>query len=190
MPPVPSIAADPSRTWTIRAAKASDVPALDVLIAASARALSVGFYSEAETEAAIAHLFGVDSDLIVDGSYLVAEDGAVLLGCGGWSARQTLCGGDRFADRASSVLDPRMDAARIRAFFVAPGQARRGVGAALLAASEAAATAAGFGAATLVWTLPGVPFYTRHGYRPRPEHMLDLRGVALRVVQMDKALAR
>ena len=107
----------------IDVATTADVPALEALIAASARALSRGFYTEAETEAAITHVFGVDSDLIADGSYLVARLDGVLAGCGGWSARQTLFGGDRFAARETGRLDPAVDAARIRAFFVAPGAA-------------------------------------------------------------------
>ena len=181
--------ADPSPVRTIRRANASNIPALEVLIADSARRLSNGYYSEAETEAAIAHVFGVDSDLVADGSYLVMEEGAALLGCGGWSARRTLFGGDRFEGRAAGLLDPTVDAARIRAFFVAPDQARAGIGTALLAACEEAAIAAGFGAATLMATLPGVPFYARHGYRAQSGITLGCGGVALRFVPMDKTLA-
>ncbi len=173
-----------------RAAAAADAPALDALIAASARALGRGFYTVAQTEAAIAHVFGVDSELIADGSYLVAcgSDGG-LLGCGGWSFRPTLFGGDRYAARASGRLDPAVDAARIRAFFVAPHAARQGVGAALLAACEAAARRAGFTRATLMATLPGVPFYARHGYAAAARRTFDLGGVAVDFVPMAKALA-
>ena len=150
----------------IRPATRDEVPALERLIAASARALSEGFYSAGQIEAATRHVFGVDTNLIDDGTYLVAEgaDGA-LAGCGGWSWRRTLFGGDKFAGRDDGRLDPAIDAARIRAFFVAPGHERRGVGTALLGACEAAAARAGFGRAALMATLPGVPFYAAHGYR-------------------------
>ncbi len=173
---------------TIGVAVATDIPALETLIAASARGLGVGYYTPAETEAAITHVFGVDSDLVADGSYFVARSDGVLAGCGGWSARQTLFGGDRFAARETGRLDPAVDAARIRAFFVAPDRARAGVGRALLAACEAAATAAGFTRAALMATLPGVPFYRRHGYIAAAPTVLDLDGVAVTFVPMAKNL--
>ncbi len=173
---------------TIRPAVMADVAALEALITASAQQLSRGFYSAAEIDAAITHVFGVDSDLVADGSYLIAEDGAALLGCGGWSSRRTLFGGDRFAARQTGRLDPATDAARIRAFFVAPDQARRGVGAALLGACESAAARAGFRTTTLMATLPGVPFYARYGYTAADAVTLDLSGVAVRFVPMSKTL--
>ena len=149
----------------LRRAIVADIPTLEALIERSAAALSRGFYTDVETRAAIEHVFGVDSELIDDGTYLIAEDeGGKLLGCGGWSRRTTLFGGDRFAGRVSATLDPATDAARIRAFFVAPEAARRGVASALLAACEAAAQDAGFDRLALMATLPGVPFYTRHGF--------------------------
>ena len=153
-------------TLAIRPATPDEVPALERLIAASARALSAGFYSPSQIEAAMRHVFGVDSDLVEDGTYFVAEGSdRALAGCGGWSWRRTLFGGDKFAARDSGRLDPAIDAARIRAFFVAPGWERRGVGTALLGACEAAAARAGFARAALMATLPGVPFYAAHGYR-------------------------
>ncbi len=168
---------------------AADVPALEALIAASARALGVGFYTPAETEAAITHVFGVDSALVADGSYFVAEADGTLAGCGGWSARRTLFGGDRFAAREDDRLDPATDAARIRAFFVAPASARRGVGAALLAGCEAAARAAGFANGALMATLPGVPFYAAHGYVAGKAVHHDCGGVDVRFVPMTKSIA-
>lgn len=174
---------------TIRAATSADIGLLEVLIAASARDLGRGFYTDAETEAAITHVFGVDSDFVLDRTYLIAEADGVLLGCGGWSMRQTLFGGDRFSARNSARLDPAVDAARIRAFFVGPGAARRGVGSALLAACEAAAAAAGFTTTALMATLPGVPFYARHGYRAGEAVVLDLGGTGVRFVPMNKRLS-
>ena len=173
----------------IRPARADEIPALEAIITASARNLSQGFYSVAETEAAIAHVFGVDSELVADGTYLVVEDAAGdRLGCGGWSKRATLFGGDKFAGRASGLLDPARDAAKIRAFFVAPHAARRGVGAALLKACEDAAAAAGFTRTELMATLPGEPFYAAHGYAGQAPIDLDCGGVAVRFVPMAKQL--
>jgi len=174
---------------TIRPARREEIPTLEALIAASARVLSQGFYTAEETEAAIAHVFGVDTDLVDDGTYLVVEDGASLLGCGGWSRQKTLFGGDRFAAREPGFLDPAVDAARIRAFFVAPEAARRGVGAALLADCEARARAAGFTRTALMATLPGVPFYARHGYVPEAPITQDCGGLTVGFVPMSKDIA-
>lgn len=176
-------------TLAIRIATPADVPALERLIERSARALSRGYYTDAQIEAAIACVFGVDSLLVADGTYLVAEADGALAGCGGWSRYATLFGGDRFAERqGAALLDPAVDAARIRAFFVGEDQARRGVGRALLAACEAAARQAGFGRATLMATLPGEPFYTAHGYHAGATLIQDCNGVAVPFVPMSKVI--
>ncbi|WP_293874488.1 MULTISPECIES: GNAT family N-acetyltransferase [unclassified Sphingomonas] len=173
----------------IRIATPADVPALERLIERSARALSRGYYTGAQIEAAIAHVFGVDSLLVADGTYLVAEWNGALAGCGGWSRFATLFGGDRFAERQDGVpLDPAVDAARIRAFFVGEEQARRGVGRALLVACEAAARQAGFRRTTLMATLPGEPFYATHGYRAEATLLQNCGGVAVPFVTMSKAI--
>jgi GNAT superfamily N-acetyltransferase len=150
---------------TLRPAVPADVPVLNALIAESARGLSVGFYTPAQIESAIRHVFGVDSRLVADGSYLVAERGDRLAGCGGWSRFRTLYGGDQRPVGGDDVLDPATDAARIRAFFVAPAFARQGVGRALLGACALAARAHGFARLELMATLPGVPLYTAMGFR-------------------------
>ncbi|WP_174286456.1 GNAT family N-acetyltransferase [uncultured Sphingomonas sp.] len=173
---------------TVRPATTADIPALDGLIARSARLLGRGFYTEEETEAAIAHVFGVDSELVADGSYLVVEVDGRVAGCGGWSRRPTLFGSDRYAARSTGALDPARDAARIRAFFVSPDHARRGVGTMLLAACEDAARAHGFRRAALMATLPGVPFYHALGYVAGAPVTLDLDGTMVEFVPMDKTL--
>ncbi len=175
-------------TLTLRVASEADVITLEALIATSARALGRGFYTDSETEAAIVHVFGIDSALITDRSYFVAESEGVIAGCGGWSARRTLFGGDRFVARDDGMIDPTADAARIRAFFVAPRFARCGVGAALLVACEAAARAAGFTRAALMATLPGVPFYAARGYVIVGETAHDCGGIAVRFVAMSRDL--
>lgn len=172
----------------VRPALAGEIATLERLIAASARILSRGFYSEEETEAAIAHVFGVDTALVDDGTYLVAEDGTQLLGCGGWSRQRTLFGGDRFAARETGFLDPAVDAARIRAFFVAPEAARRGVGAALLSSCEERAADAGFTRTALMATLPGVPFYARHNYVAGEPITQPCGDISVRFVPMNKDL--
>jgi len=172
----------------IRPARMDEIPALEGLIAASARTLSAGFYNEREIDAAIEHVFGVDSDLIRDETYLVAEEAGALVGCGGWSRRRTLFGGDRFAAREAGFLDPETEPARIRAFFVAPGHARKGVATALLAACEAAARDAGYRATALMATLAGVPFYAAHAYRPGDQIEHFCGRVPVRFVPMTKDL--
>ena len=150
---------------SIRSATPDDIPALERLIPTSARALSRGYYSEQEIESAIRYVFGVDSQLIVDRTYYVAALGDKIVGCGGWSWRPTLYGGDQRPMGAGALLDPAVDAARIRAFFVAGGHARQGIGGRILMACERAALAKGFSRLELMSTLPGVPFYRRFGFQ-------------------------
>jgi N-acetylglutamate synthase-like GNAT family acetyltransferase len=149
---------------TIRLASAADVPALQVLIPESVRALSRGYYSAAQIEAAIRYVFGVDSQLIADQTYYAAVDDGAIVGCGGWSWRRTLYGGDQRPMGRGALLDPARDAARIRAFFVASSHARQGIGGEILMTCEAAAWKKGFSRMELMSTLPGVPFYARHGF--------------------------
>lgn len=149
----------------IRKATESDIAALEELIPQSASALSITYYTRQQIESAIAYLFGVDTQLIADGTYLVAEVDGRIVGCGGWSKRRTLYGGDRMkAGRDDPLLDASTEAARIRAFFVHPGWARRGVGSRIMEACEAGARAEGFTTLELVATLPGEPLYKAFGY--------------------------
>src|SRR5262245_5928812 len=129
---------------SLRHALSSDIPALDALIAQSARALCRPDYTDAQIEAAIGTAWGVDSELIRDRTYFVVETGGTIVACGGWSFRKTLFGGDRQAGRQSDRLDPARDAARVRAFFVRPDAARQGIGRALLERCENEARAQGF----------------------------------------------
>ena len=175
---------------TLRPASRDDVPRLSALIVESARELSRGFYTPAETESAIRYVFGVDTALVDDGTYLVAEIDGALAGCGGWSRRDTLYGGDQRPVGEATLLDPAADPARIRAFFVAPWAARRGVGRAILAACAAAAKDAGFRDLTLMATLPGVPFYAALGFRA-DEDVVDVLpdGTPLRFIRMSRGIA-
>jgi GNAT superfamily N-acetyltransferase len=139
----------------------------------------------------------VDTQLIADGTYFIAEsqseDGLVadVAGCGGWSKRKTLYGGDQFAGREDSLLDPARDAAKIRAFFVAPRWARRGVGTLILDACESAAIAAGFARLEMGATLSGVAFYEARGYaKLEPLEVPLEHGVQLPIVRMAKVVER
>ena len=113
----------------IRAALAADVEALEALIRDSVLGLSGGEYTPAQLASALRHLFGIDTRLIDDGTYFVVDDNGRPVACGGWSRRRTLFGGDRYADRSDDRLNSETEPARIRAFFVHPDWARRGVGA-------------------------------------------------------------
>ena len=173
----------------IHIATTDEISALGALVKRSARLLSRGYYSDVEIDAAIKHVFGVDSELVSDGSYFVAMVDGALAGCGGWSKRTTLFGGDRYSGRTSGLLDPATDPAKIRAFFISPDFARMGVGTAILHACETAARAAGFTQAELMATLPGVPFYEMRGYVRREPVQLDLSGVTVAFVPMAKSFS-
>ena len=174
----------------LRTALSEDVPKLTELISRSARLLSRGYYTEEETESAIHHVFGVDSALVADRTYFVVESGGGIVGCGGWSRRRTLYGGDQRPVGPQELLNPVRDAARIRAFFVAPEAARQGVGRCLFDACVGAAAEAGFRWVELMATLPGVPFYAALGC-DAVEHVTDTLpdGVALRFVRMRRQLS-
>lgn len=174
--------------YVIRKATLDDRPALAGLIAKSARGLSRGDYSGPQIEAAVSAVYGVDTSLILDGTYFVAESRGALVGCGGWSRRRTLFGGDQYADRDSSELDPASEPARIRAFFVHPEHARKGIGRAILAACEGAARACGFRSLELMATLPGVRLYEACGYEGGGRVQYEAAGVTIEFVPMRKDL--
>ena len=174
----------------IRRALLSEVPPLNALIADSATELSRGYYTPTQIEALITHVFGVDTQLILDGTYYVIERDDRLAACGGWSGRRTLFGGDQTKGTGDPLLDPATEAARIRAFFVHPTCARQGLGRALLLHCEAAARGAGFRRTELMATLPGVPLYRAFGYEALESvvhHLPD--GQRVDFVRMGRALA-
>jgi GNAT superfamily N-acetyltransferase len=163
--------------FPIRPATPADIPALNALIARSAEVLSAGFYTPAQTAALTRDVFGVDSQLVADGTYFVVENDGAAVACGGWSRRSTRFGGDVMKKTAPDrLLDPRMEPAKIRAFFVDPPAARRGVGSALLQHCVDAAAAAGFTQLELVATMPGVPLYLSRGFVLADRFDLSLPG--------------
>ena len=175
--------------YRVRKATLDDRQAISELIAESARRLSREHYADAQIESAITSIFGVDSTLIEDETYFVAEEHGVLIGSGGWSKRKTLFGGDQFSDRDTARIDPATEPARIRAFFVHPDHARKGVAREILLACEREAKAHGFGALELMSTLPGVKFYEANGYSASGDFDLELPdGVKVQFVPMRKEL--
>ena len=179
---------------SLRLAQSQDVPALRALIESSVLGLQGHDYSAAQLEQALKTVYGVDTRLISDGTYFVveAQEGSAaptIVGCGGWSRRKTLYGGDQWVGRQDSLLDPAHDAAKIRAFFVHPAWARRGIGGMILDACEAAAQAVGFRRLEMGATLTGVPFYSAKGYMALGEEEVPMGdGMVLPIVRMGKEM--
>jgi GNAT superfamily N-acetyltransferase len=190
------------RAIRVRLAVPADLPVLGALIDASVRGLQAQDYTPAQIEGALKTVFGVDSQLIADGTYLVAEampddteraehgnapSAAVIVGCGGWSKRKTLYGSDRWTGREDTLLDPLHDAAKIRAFFIHPDWARQGIGGIILEACEAAARAAGFTRYEMGATLTGAKLFGVKGYvAVKPIEIPLLNGQSLPVIHMEK----
>lgn len=176
-------------SYAMRRATARDAAALNGLIRESVLGLGGERYSPAQLASALEHLFGVDTRLIDDGTYFVVEEGPALVACGGWSRRRTLFGGDRYADRVDDLLDRETEPARIRAFFVHPEHARRGLGRLLLAACEREARDSGYRRLELMATLTGVPLYQRAGFRIVSRLDLELPdGIRFPLAKMQKDL--
>ena len=173
----------------LRLATPADIPALEVLIPLSARRLQAATYSRGQIEAALGRVLGVDTQLIRDGCYFVAQAGTAIVGCGGWSRRRTLFGSDHGPVKDDQFLDPATEPARVRAFFVHPDWARRGIGRAILAECEAAAVGMGFRSLELAATLAGIPLYTACGFTAVETVAVALGdGQSLPVVRMRKDL--
>jgi hypothetical protein len=174
--------------WQPRLARDQDAPALAELIGVSARTLQTPYYSAAQIEAALGPIFAVDRQLIRDGTYFVIEQNGTILGCGGWSKRKSLYGGDSGRPTEDDKLDPKSDAARIRAFFVHPSCARQGIGKSILKTCEDAIISAQFLKADLIATLAGEPLYAAHGYSVFERYEVPLtNGLSLPVVRMSKS---
>lgn len=173
--------------FTHRVAIEADIPALRALMAAAIDELQHGFLSP-EQIAASRLVMGLDTQLIADGTYFAVESGGELAGCGGWSRRATLFGGNHTPGRDPALLDPATDAARVRAMYTAPGFTRRGVGRLILSLCEAAAAAEGFHRVELAATLAGKPLYRACGYHPIEPFSVDAGGTAVPLIRMAKSL--
>ncbi len=173
--------------FRLRPAQLHDSQVLEALIARSGIGLSVGFYTDEQAAAVTRYVFGVDTQLIADQTYFIIEDAGQAVACGGWSKRHTLFGGDRAKSGPDPLLDPAHEAARIRAFFVDPGMARRGLGSQLMQHCMEQASLNGFSALELVATLPGEPLYLAHGFAIMERFELDLPGdIQVPVTRMRK----
>ncbi len=186
----------------LRLAVPEDVPVLRALIEASVRGLQTQDYTPAQIEGALKTVFGVDSQLIADGTYSVAEAESIftkrtevknaryelmIVGCGGWSKRKTLYGSDHWTGREDALLDPLRDAAKIRAFFIHPDWARRGIGSMILQACEDAARSAGFTRFEMGATRTGAKLFGVKGYvAVKPISIPLLNGESLPVIHMEK----
>jgi GNAT superfamily N-acetyltransferase len=173
----------------LRNATLADRELLLDLIARSARELSAADYRPEQVEGALRGAFGVDSQLILDGSYFVVEESGIIVGCGGWSYRKTLFGGDTRPERDAAELDPRTEPAKIRAFFVDPAHARRGIGTLLLEKCESEARRRGFSCVELMATLPGIRLYCARGYSGVQQVQYEVSpGVSIEFLPMSKAI--
>jgi GNAT superfamily N-acetyltransferase len=183
--------ASPLPQLRFRLAVAADAPRLAALIEASVRGLQAGDYSPSQIDQALGTWLGLDTQLIADGTYFAVEpvdDPATLIACGGWSRRKTPYGSDHRPGRDDSFLDPRAEAAKIRAFFVHPAWARQGIGSRILELCEEAARAEGFTRFEMGATLTGIPLYRHHGYVEQERVELPLaNGETLPIVRMTKS---
>ena len=174
-------------SFALRWATLEDVPELQRLIAQSVRELARNDYTAEQIEGALGSAWGVDTQLVRDKTYLVVLESGVIIACGGWSKRKALFGADALACGEPELLDAARDSARIRAFFVHPAWARRGIGTLLLRECEAEARAAGFRSLELVATLPGQRLYERFGFRSMGARDYPLReGLTITFVSMRK----
>ena len=177
-------------TLTHRLALTSDIPTLKSLMAESIRELLKDFLPLPAIEASF-EVMGLDTRLIDDGTYFVVECDGAIAGCGGWSRRNTLFGGDHTAARNDALLDPKTDAARVRAMYTSPCFARRGVGRLVLSLCERAASSEGFTRAELAATLAGEPLYRACGYREIERFEAPTsKGIRIPLIRMGKAISR
>lgn len=172
----------------LRLATLDDIFQIRILMGLSIAELQKGFLSAEEIDAS-KDIMGLDTQLIEDGTYFaVVEDGEIV-GCGGWSRRRTLFGGDHSAGRDAAFLIPGVDAAKIRAMYTHPAHIRRGIGKIILDACEQAAVAAGFQRAEMAATLAGVPLYEACGYRKVEAFRSPTRsGVDVPLWRMEKSI--
>jgi GNAT superfamily N-acetyltransferase len=179
---------EPSVSLKLRLAVPEDLPALSGLMNAAIGELLNPFLPPDEVAASF-EIMGLDSQLVADGTYFVVEDDEALAGCGGWSRRATLFGGDHSAGRDAALLDPTRDAARVRAMYTHPDHVRKGVGRVILAACERAAAGEGFTRCEMAATLAGEPLYRACGYHEIERFSASTsRGIAVPLVRMGKAL--
>jgi GNAT superfamily N-acetyltransferase len=174
-------------TLTHRLARRDDLDALRGLMDAAISELQKPFLDESQIASSRA-IMGLDTQLIDDGTYFIVEADSELAGCGGWSRRATLYGGDQTPGRSADLLDPSKDAARTRAMYTHPRHVRKGVGTLILSLCEEAAKAEGFKRMELMATMAGEPLYRACGYEPLDRVTDDRGGVPVPLLRMSKSL--
>jgi GNAT superfamily N-acetyltransferase len=173
----------------IRTAIPADLPAIEAVMRASMAALGANFYDERQTASAVRYIAVADPQIVADGTYFVVEDEGEIVACGGWSGRKKLFSGTSDQDAVEGWLDPQKEPARIRAMFVLPSHARRGIGRMIIDRAEAEAAAAGFSMCELMATLPGVPLYRACGYEPLETVEIELPdGMRLECLRMSRCV--
>jgi GNAT superfamily N-acetyltransferase len=181
----------PPESFVVRAARRDDVPAIEQLIERSVRELSADWYAPEQIESALRFMFGVDTQLVDDGTYYVVQRDGVPVAAGGWSQRRTLFGGDRWKRVEDARLDPEREPARIRAFFVDPAWARHGLGRMLFERALREARLAQFSRMELMATLPGEPLYRALGFGSDERIEFELPdGVKVPLVRMSRDIGR
>jgi len=176
-----------SKALTHRLARRQDLDALTAVMEAAIAELQKPFLDDAQIESSRT-IMGLDTQLVDDGTYFIVESDGEIAGCGGWSYRATLYGGDQSPGRSAVLLDPARDAARVRAMYTHPRHARKGVGRLILALCEDAARAAGFRTVELMGTMSGEPLYRACGYQPVERVLDDRGGAAVPLLRMSKLL--
>ncbi|MBY5847653.1 GNAT family N-acetyltransferase [Rhizobium ruizarguesonis] len=174
-----------SENFRHRIAQREDLPALIALMNAAISELQKPFLDDAQIQSSRT-IMGLDTQLVDDGTYFLVEHNGVLAGCGGWSRRATMYGGDQSPGRDAALLDPAKDAARIRAMYTHPDFVRRGVGRLILALCERAAKAEGFARAELAATAAGEPLYRACGYQPVKKFFDERGGAPVPILLMSK----
>jgi len=178
-----------TEAWTLRLATVNDIDAIDALMKASTQDLFPLVYDEEQTRASVEYISSVDRMLIEDGTYFVIEADEELVACGGWSRRDKLFTGAGEGTTDARLLDPAKEPARVRAMFVRSDWTRRGLGTAILEASEAAASAEGFRSLALMSTMPGLPLYERSGFTvDEPTEIRMPNGVRIGAAAMSKVI--
>ena len=173
----------------IRAATAADLAAIEAVMRASMSTLGAPFYDEHQTASAVRYIAVADPQIVTDGTYFVVESDGAIVACGGWSRRKKLFSGPSYQDAVDGWLDPQNEPARIRAMFVLPSHARRGIGRLIIDRAEAEARAAGFTVCELMATLPGVALYRACGYEPLETVEIELPdGVRLECLRMSRCV--
>jgi GNAT superfamily N-acetyltransferase len=177
----------PSLAFTHRLARLEDLDALRSLMSAAISELQKPFLDDGQI-ASSRKIMGLDTQLIEDGTYFIVESNGVLAGCGGWSRRATLYGGDQLPGRNPALLDPKTDAARVRAMYTHPDHVRKGVGRLILGLCESAARSEGFSTVELMATMAGVPLYRACGFEDIEHVENDRGGAPVPLLRMCKPL--